>query len=121
MLPAPAEHPPATPDRPRVAPGMYPARACRPRRDRDPQPPATPDRSRTAGSSPSSPSSRAARRAGLTDLDLAVHRAIASYDFDSTGVAHPSQERIALDLRVRRETVNRAVRRLVRAGWLEVE
>ncbi len=53
-------------------------------------------------------------------FDRRVYRAIAAYAFDEAE-AHPSQERIAQDLGCARESVNRAVRRLIKAGWLVIK
>jgi hypothetical protein len=52
-------------------------------------------------------------------FDRSVYRAIANYAFDEA-VAWPSQQLVAEELGCRRESVNRAVQRLVRAGWLRV-
>ncbi len=57
--------------------------------------------------------------AEVSEFDRRVYRAIAAYAFDEAE-CHPSQERIADDLGCARESVSRAVRRLVKAGWLVV-
>ena len=49
-----------------------------------------------------------------------TYGAIARYAFGEA-VCHPSQELLARDLGCARETVNRDVRELREAGWLEVE
>jgi DNA-binding transcriptional MocR family regulator len=55
----------------------------------------------------------------VSAYDQRVYRAIAAYAFDESE-AWPSQERVADDLGICREQVNRAVRRLEEAGWLEI-
>lgn len=56
----------------------------------------------------------------ITELDRVIYHAIASYAFDEPE-CWPSQQRIADDLGCRRESVNRAVQRLVKAGWLVIK
>lgn len=55
----------------------------------------------------------------LTPADRDVYNALTRYAFDEA-VCWPSQARVAMDTGLTRETVNRAVRRLRAAGWLEV-
>ena len=52
-------------------------------------------------------------------FDRRVYRALAAYAFDEP-VCHPSQQLIAYEVGCARETVNRAVQRLVEARWLLV-
>jgi DNA-binding transcriptional regulator YhcF (GntR family) len=54
------------------------------------------------------------------DLAQRVYAAVARYAFDEAE-AWPSQDRIAGELGLCRETVTRAVGRLIRAGWLIVK
>ncbi len=58
--------------------------------------------------------------AGLCQDDPAVYQAITAYAFDEAE-CHPSQQQVADDLGRSRESVNRAVQRLVRAGWLRIK
>jgi hypothetical protein len=52
-------------------------------------------------------------------FDRRVYQAIAAYAFDEPE-CHPSQQLIAYEVGCVRETVNRSVQRLVRAGWLRI-
>lgn len=56
----------------------------------------------------------------LTPFDRRVYRAIACYAPDEPECC-PSQRLIALDLGCCRESVNRSVGRLIRAGWLRIK
>lgn len=58
-------------------------------------------------------------QAAVSDLDRRVYAAIACYAPDEAE-CFPSQRLIALDLGIRRETVNRCVHRLREAGWLVI-
>jgi DNA-binding transcriptional MocR family regulator len=55
----------------------------------------------------------------LKPFDRSVYQAIAAYAFDEAE-AWPSQQTIADDVGCCRESVNRAVSRLIDAGWLEI-
>jgi predicted transcriptional regulator len=58
--------------------------------------------------------------APVGDLDQRVYAAFARYAFDEAE-AWPSQDRIAGELGLCRETINRSVGRLVEAGWMTVK
>jgi hypothetical protein len=60
-----------------------------------------------------------AELASVSEFDQAVYKAIAAYAFDEA-ISFVSQARVAEDLGCARESVNRAVRRLVEAGWLVI-
>ena len=63
---------------------------------------------------------QAITHAGLCQDDPAVYQAITAYAFDEAE-CHPSQQQVADDLGRTRESVNRAVQRLARAGWLRIK
>lgn len=56
----------------------------------------------------------------VSDWEAGIYRAIAAYAWDEAE-CHPSQETIARDVGCTRESVNRAVRRLIAAGWLAIK
>jgi predicted transcriptional regulator len=58
--------------------------------------------------------------AAVSIFDQRVYRAIAAYAWNEPE-CHPSQETIARDIGCARESVNRAVRRLITAGWLRIK
>jgi DNA-binding transcriptional MocR family regulator len=55
----------------------------------------------------------------VSAFDRGVSQAITAYAFDEAECC-PSQRLVALDVSCARETVNRSVGRLVRAGWLAI-
>lgn len=57
--------------------------------------------------------------AEVSPFDRRVYQAFAAYCFEEP-ICHPSQQRVADDLGVCRESVNRAVRRLMAAGWMKI-
>jgi len=63
-------------------------------------------------------SARALADRSLTAIDVCVLAVIATYA-NRDGIAWPSQETIASILNVRRETTNRAVKRLRSSGYLD--
>jgi DNA-binding Lrp family transcriptional regulator len=58
-------------------------------------------------------------QAEVNDFDRRVYRAIARYAPDEPACC-PSQQLIAHDVGCARESVNRSVQRLVKAGWLAI-